>query len=150
MTVLSLTPEVVINYKTSIEYFFKRNITDEKFFHPHELSYSGLLREVSNNPKNFYVFFMDIDNVIGYGLLRGWQEEYEIPSLGIMIDITQRGSGVSKNLMLHLESAAQIKGANQIRLTVYKENINAIALYNKLGYIFSDKNDNELIGIKNF
>lgn len=150
MIVLKLTPDVICEYKSSIEHFFQRNIIDKNFFHPHELSYNGIFKEVTDNPKNYYVFFMDIDNVLGYGLLRGWQERYEIPSLGIMIDITQRRKGISENLMWHLESAAQIKGAKKIRLTVYKENNKAISLYNKLGYTFSDKNENELIGIKTF
>jgi ribosomal protein S18 acetylase RimI-like enzyme len=148
MIVLKLTPDVVCDYRNSIEHFFQRNIADKNFFHPHELSYPGLLNEIADNPKNYYVFFMDIDNVLGYGMLRGWQEGYEIPSLGILIDIAQRGKGISKNLMWHLESVAQIKKSPKIRLTVFKQNKNAIALYNKLGYIFSDKNENELVGIK--
>jgi len=60
-----------------------------------------------------------------------------------------RGMGISKVLMDHLESMAQINGAKKIRLTVYKENKPAIYLYNKWRYIFSDKNEKELIGIKN-
>lgn len=150
MIVLPLTIEVILDYKSSIEHFFQRNISDKKFFHPHELSYSGLLKEISDNPKNYYVFFMDIDNILGYGMLRGWQEGYEIPNLGIMVDITRRRTEISKELMWHLESGAQIKGARKIRLTVYKENLAAIYLYDKLGYKFIDKNEKELVGIKEF
>lgn len=150
MKAIPLTPRVIHHYKNSIEYFFEKNIQDENFFHPHELSYQGILEEVTINYKNYYVFFMDEDNILGYGMLRGWQEGYEIPSLGIIIDIDHRGMGISKVLMDHLESMAQINGAKKIRLTVYKENQKAISLYNKLGYIFSEKNEEELIGIKNF
>jgi len=136
-------------FKDKIDEFFKRNEKDYEFFHPHKFSYFSLLNEVLQHDKDYYVFLMDNDNVVGYGLLRGWQEGYEIPSLGIMIDVDFRGKGFSSQMMQHLHEIAKTKGSDKIRLTVYKENKTAICLYNKLGYEFSDKNENELVGIKN-
>ena len=89
----------------------------------------------------------DENKIIGYGLLRGWDEGYDIPSLGIMIDSSYRGKGLSYQMMEYLHKAAKEKNASQIRLTVYKQNNKAISLYKKLGYTFSEKNEEELIGI---
>jgi ribosomal protein S18 acetylase RimI-like enzyme len=149
ITVLTLTPDTILNLKNLIEDFFERNNKDEIFFHPHRLSYDGILTELQNNPKNYYVFFINLNSILGYGLLRGWQEGYDIPSLGIIIDINERGKGLSMKVMHHLENIAKSKNAKKIRLSVFKENKKAVSLYNKLGYIFSDKNEKELIGIKN-
>jgi len=42
-----------------------------------------------------------------------------------MIDVNQRGKGISKELMYHLESIAQIKGAKKIRLTVISKKVSS-------------------------
>jgi len=148
MNFLQLTPYNLNEYKTSIDHFFRRNYDDYKFFHPHDFSYFGLLNEVIIKNKDYYVFLMDTDNIAGYGMLRGWQEGYDIPSLGIMTDVNYRGRGISSQVMKHLHEIAENRGSKKIRLTVYKENKIAVSLYNKLGYEFSDKNENELVGIK--
>jgi len=109
----------------------------------------GILQEVIKKEKDYFVFLMDIDTIVSYGMLRGWQEGYEIPSLGIMTDINYRGQGISTKMMDHLHEIAKNRNCERIRLTVYKENQIAISIYNKLGYEFTDKNDTELIGIKN-
>jgi ribosomal protein S18 acetylase RimI-like enzyme len=147
MIFVQITPHFIGNFISSINHFFERNKESFTFFHPHEFSYSGLWSEVKKE-KDYYVFLMDVDTIAGYGMLRGWEEGYEIPSLGIMTDINYRGKGIAFQMMEHLHEVAKQRGAKKIRLTVYKENKAAVPLYNKLGYIFSDKNKNELIGIK--
>lgn len=129
--------------------FFNRNRQSYVFFHPHDFSYKGLQNEISLHTKDYYVFIVDnIFEIIGYGMLRGWSEGYEIPSLGILIDINHRGKGFSTLLMNHLHKIAKERNASKIRLTVYKENKNAISLYKKMGYVLSNKNKKELEGIK--
>jgi [ribosomal protein S18]-alanine N-acetyltransferase len=143
-----VTPYIIGNYISSINHFFERNQESYSFFHPHEFSYIGLWNEIINKKKDYYVFLIDADTIAGYGMLRGWDEGFEIPSLGILTDINYRGQGISSKIMDHLHEIAKKEGSDKIRLTVYKENKIAISLYNKLGYVFSDKNENELIGIK--
>lgn len=144
-----VTPSWIDDYRTSVNHFFQRNEESYHFFHPHQFSYIGLLQEIIKRDKDYYVFFMDIDNIASYGMLRGWSEGYDIPSLGIMTDVNYRGEGISKLMMDHLHEIAKQKNCERIRLKVYKENIKAISLYNKLGYQFFDhENGKELVGIK--
>jgi ribosomal protein S18 acetylase RimI-like enzyme len=86
-------------------------------------------------------------SVLAYGLLRGWDEGYDIPSLGIAIAPAARGRGLARPFMHFLHAAAKQRGARQIRLTVYRSNERAVELYRRLGYVFSPKNDQELVGL---
>ncbi len=148
MNFIQITPYFIGNYISSINHFFERNEKDYTFFHPHGFSYFGLWEEIVKKEKDYFVFLMDVDTIAGYGMLRGWQEGFEIPSLGIMTDINYRGQGISSKMMDHLHRVAKERGAERIRLAVYKENKIAISLYNKLGYEFLDKNEKEFMGIK--
>ena len=148
MIFYQITPSFIEDYKSSINHFFQRNERDYEFFHPHVFSYLCLLQEILKREKDYFVFLMDTDTITSYGMLRGWSEGYEIPSLGIMTDINYRGKGISLKMMDHLHEIARGKNCERIRLTVYKENQAAVSLYNKLGYQFFDKNEKELVGIK--
>lgn len=149
MKILSLSIYNIESLKTSIEQFFINNIEDYAFFSPHEYSFNGIIKVMKTNPKDYFCFLIDEDIIAGYGLLRGWSEGYDIPSLGIMIDANYRGKNLSKLLMNHLHQIAIDKGSKKIRLRVYKENLRAISLYNNLGYTLSDYNKDTFVGFKN-
>lgn len=149
MKFIHLTLSNIESLKSSIEKFFVNNKESYEFFSPHEYSYEGLLKEITFKPKDYFVFLMDSDIIAGYGLLRGWSEGYDIPSLGIIIDINYRGKNLSSMIMEHLHQICIDKGAKKVRLRVYKQNFKAISLYNKIGYTLTDYDKDTLIGFKN-
>ena len=69
-----------------------------------------------------------------------------MPSLGIALSSEARGSGLARAFMLFLHSAARLRGASRIRLTVFRNNVRAVALYRSLGYRFETKNSEEDVG----
>lgn len=128
--------------------FFKclKSSGDEQYFHPHPLTKEEAHKRVSYSGKDLYYVLMGDDKVLGYGMLRGWDEGYEIPSLGIAIRPSARGLGLGKLLMQFLHVAAHCKGAKRIRLKVYPDNTIAVKLYESLGYIFQNKEAEQLLG----
>ena len=76
-------------------------------------------------------------------MLRGWDEGYAIPSLGIYVAPALRGTGAARLLMQYLHLCAKLSGATQIRLKVYRGNISATKLYQSLGYVFEKPDDPE-------
>ena len=148
MNFIQLFEDNIDFFQKEIDDFFEINKDDYEFFHPHSLTWGDLKNIIFTKSKDSYVLMVEDGEVAGYGLLRGWDEGYDIPSLGIMISRNYRGKGYSSILMNELHSIAKKVGSKKIRLTVFKENKKAISLYNKLGYEFSDKNEKELIGIK--
>lgn len=94
-------------------------------------------------------FGLRIDaRVVGYGILRGWDEGYSTPSLGIYLLPELRGTGAARLLMQHLHVASQLSGASNIRLKVYPENVPALGLYRAMGYSFDESlsADGQLLG----
>jgi ribosomal-protein-alanine N-acetyltransferase len=121
----------------------------EKFFHPHPLTAEEAVALANYSGRDFYCVMLQADAIIGYGMLRGWDEGYAIPSLGIAIDPLLQGRGYSHLLMDFLHTAARGRGATQVRLKVDPQNHRAIKLYRSLGYEFQKEKeeDGQLIGL---
>jgi ribosomal-protein-alanine N-acetyltransferase len=120
---------------------------DERSFHPHPLTEAEAARVARNAGGDVYSIAIAGDRVVGYGLLRGWDEGYVVPSLGIAVHPTARGLGVGRALMIHLHEEARKRNAPSIRLKVYPTNTPALALYESLGYVFDGGEDNgQLVG----
>lgn len=123
-----------------------RDAGDEDFFHPHALTAEEAVARANYSGRDFYCIMLQGDNVIGYGMLRGWDEGYAIPSLGIALDPSVRGRGYSRVLMNFLHDHARQRGAAKVRLKVNLKNRAAIELYRSLGYVFESPTDQNLIG----
>jgi ribosomal protein S18 acetylase RimI-like enzyme len=120
---------------------------DHAFFHPHPMTDEEAHRLCAYGGRDLYYVACAGTDVLAYGLLRGWDEGYEIPSLGIAIHPEARGRGLARPFMAFLHAAAKARGATKIRLTVYNDNQRAVELYRRLGYQFEAKNDRELVGL---
>lgn len=119
---------------------------DETYFHPHPLTTDAAARIVSYQGKDVYVVAMLDDEMVGYGMLRGWDEGYEVPSLGLAVAPQKRGMGVGEWLMGALHDLARSSGADRVRLSVSEENEPARRLYEHLGYEFSHPRDGVEVG----
>jgi [ribosomal protein S18]-alanine N-acetyltransferase len=71
---------------------------------------------------------------VAYGMLRGWDEGYAIPYLGVAVRSGQERRGLGRLMMAHLHEEAARRGVGQVRLRVHPENGAARALYLSLGY----------------
>jgi RimJ/RimL family protein N-acetyltransferase len=117
-----------------------------KQFHPHPFS-ADVAAQVCQDPGlDWHFGLLDRDRLVAYGLLRGWNEGYEVPSLGIYVVPDVRGTGVSRLMMHYLHVAARVRGATRIRLKVYAGNVAALRLYQSLGYAFVQSEGEQLVG----
>lgn len=119
----------------------------ERWFHPHPLTAEEATKRASYAGLDFYCVVVKENAVIGYGMLRGWEDGYQIPSLGIVMDSAWRGRGYGRLLMEFLHAVARQRCASQIRLKTYADNACALALYRKLGYVFQGEEKGQLVGI---
>ena len=140
-----------VGMEQSLAEFFNHLVIsgENRFFHPHPFDDESVRKITQHEGKDLYYAILVDDKILGYGMLRGWDAGYEIPSLGIVIHPKVRGMGLGKSLMLFLHAASKYRGSKQIRLKVYPENKFARKLYQELGYIFQGEEDNQLIGILN-
>lgn len=119
------------------------------YFHPHPFSEAEAERICRYGGKDIYVGLRCDGGFLGYGMLRGWDKGFTVPSLGIYVVPELRGTGAARLLMHYMHLVARLSGARQIRLKVYKENTSALGLYQSMGYVFTESNDpeNQLVGI---
>lgn len=137
--------KVTMNNVEGVEQFFRRN--NFEYFSPHK-DISNLTKEIYNAKLDLYYVIEHNSKIIGYGILRGMDEGYTFPSLGIGIDRGFQGIGLGSLLMQFLESECRLRGYYKIRLRVYKANVVARNLYEKLGYIFKECDEETLEGVK--
>jgi ribosomal-protein-alanine N-acetyltransferase len=126
-----------------------RNDDTQGYFHPHPLNNTQAEKLANYDGEDLYYLMMCGKGAIGYGMLRGWDEGFGIPSLGLAIHPAYRGKGLGLLFMHFLHAAAQCRGANSVRLTVSKSNVSAIRLYEKLGYELDLDTDDRYIGFFN-
>jgi ribosomal-protein-alanine N-acetyltransferase len=119
---------------------------DHRRFQPHPFTDEVLERLVRQKGRDFYCVMVEGDRVLAYGMLRGWDEGYEVPSLGIAVHPASRKEGVGRAMMQFLHDSARARGAARVRLRVLEDNAAAIALYEQVGYRFAAKEEGYLVG----
>ena len=129
--------------------FFKCSDTEDtrRNFHPFEFSEEALEKKFSAINKDlFFGVFAENNKMIGFGMLRGWDEGYTTPSLGIAMHPNFRNQGLGRDFMEFLHNQAKAKGATKVRLKVYLGNTGARNFYESLEYSFTDEENSQLIG----
>jgi [ribosomal protein S18]-alanine N-acetyltransferase len=119
-----------------------------RFFHPHPLTrhHAGRLCAAATKCKDKYWLARQEGTLVGYSMLRGWEEGYAIPSFGGCVRTAARGLGLGHLLLAHAIEEARAAGARRLRLSVCRANQRAIHLYDKFGFVFENKNPHELVG----
>jgi phosphomannomutase/ribosomal protein S18 acetylase RimI-like enzyme len=117
-----------------------------KNFHPHPFNEDQARKIAQYQGQDLYLGLFQQEELIGYGMLRGLDAGYKIPSLGIYLAPAARGRGLSIKLMQALHNAAREFNAPSIRLKVYPDNIAAVNLYKNMGYFFPSEEDGQLVG----
>jgi len=134
----------------SVRLFFQELAGDSEtvsVFHPHLFTPEQAVKIAHYNGLDYYAAVLLDDRMVGYGMLRGWDEGYEIPSLGLVISASFRGLGLGHLMMNYLHTVVRLRGAKTIMLKVYKENETAARLYRQMGYVLSDLNEREWKGL---
>jgi ribosomal-protein-alanine N-acetyltransferase len=120
---------------------------DDRWFHPHPFTAEEAARLCAYQGRDLYYAAVAGDQVLAYGMLRGWDEGYETPSLGIAVHPDARGLGLARTFMGFLHVAASFQGARKVRLKVYPDNGAARRLYESLGYQLESTADGQLMGV---
>ena len=119
---------------------------EERFFLPHPLTPAQAAQVANYQGPDLYTVALHDDKAIAYGLLRGWDEGYETPSLGISVHPNYRGVGIGLALMHYLHAAAALRGCEMIRLRVHQDNDRARRIYQEMGYRFEESREGFLTG----
>ncbi len=122
----------------------------DKLFHPHAFTSEIAHKLCHRTGEDEYFILIEHERIVAYGMLRGWDDGYKIPSLGLCIDPAEQRKGYGTFMMHHLIAAAKSKNSPQIMLTVKMQNQVAIALYRKFGFEFTPLDNSTLKGLLAF
>jgi ribosomal protein S18 acetylase RimI-like enzyme len=110
-------------------------------FHPHPLTSDAAREKAAYSGKDSYFILLERGEILAYAMLRGWDEGYEVPSLGVAIHPDVQNLGFGRLMMDFLRAVALRRGAKKIRLRVYPDHQAAVALYRSLGYEMTREKD---------
>lgn len=132
----------------SLTRFFAEIVSngDDAVFHPHPLTSSEASRLCNSLSLDQYFVAISGGEISAYGMLRGWDEGFAEPSLGIAVRPGARKKGHGKLLAEFLLEQARYRGAESIRLTVYAENFAACGLFARLGFAYEPHSQGRLLG----
>lgn len=146
---ITLTINSLGNHRDGAGDLFEALARSEPHFHPHAMTREFAATHAWLNDVYDVMVVEPCSEVIAYGILRGWDAGYKRPSLGIAVAAEYRGRGLGRAMMEHLHCTARLRGATEVRLKVYPENIGAKNLYTSLGYEWlPDLEVGQLVGIK--
>lgn len=116
--------------------FFELNNRDEvrRFFHPFPMT-SSTAAVLLQTARNDLFFGMEVgDSLVAFSMLRGWDDDFDIPSFGIVVDFDHQGRGLGRCLTEWTLRWADLIGCAKVRLTSYLENQAACRLYTNFGF----------------
>ena len=117
--------------------FFKNNDVPQviRQFNPFPMT-AEMARIIAKDPRHnhYYGAFLG-DRMVGFSMLRGWDEDYSVPSFGILIDRDFHERGLGSRMTLFTIREARRLGCRRIRLTVYSSNVKAFQLYISHGFV---------------
>jgi len=118
---------------------------DDTFFRPHPFTRDEAGRIANQAGRDTYALLVEDGRAVACGLLRGWDEGYTVPSLGIAVRTSAQGRGLGRLMMAHLHAEAGRRGATMVRLRVHPDNVKARRLYESLGYTYAGEDRGELV-----
>jgi ribosomal protein S18 acetylase RimI-like enzyme len=117
--------------------FFERNAVPavEGTFDPFPLSAKQARAIASRTGKDLYYALLLAGAMVGFSMLRGFDEGYEEPSFGIFVDHHHQGEGLGRRLTSWTIEQAWSIDCPAVRLSVYSHNKAAKRIYDSLGFI---------------
>jgi ribosomal-protein-alanine N-acetyltransferase len=134
--------------ESEIAQFYERLAAEgvDRTFHPHSFDAAEARRRATYAGLDEYHVALHDGVIVAYGMLRGWDEGYVVPSLGIAVDTQWQRRGIGRQMLLFLHEIARARGASSVRLRVYQDNHAALPLYQAAGYTFTEEAPGVLIG----
>lgn len=124
-----------------------RSNGDDGLFYPHALSDEVARHLCQHTGLDQYYVATAEGIIVGYGMLRGWDAGYSLPSIGVAVHPNRRLQGVAESLMRGLIRQARNRGAPHLRLTVADDRVRFIRFLKRYGFAFKPFKPGRLLGM---
>ena len=107
---------------------------DDTFFHPHPFSPEYAETLCAYQGRDYYGMGFCAGEIVGYAMLRGWDEGFSRPTVGIYIRPKWRKKGLASLMLQLLLPEAKQRGATEVMAKVYAENTPSRKAFASAGY----------------
>lgn len=104
-------------------------------FIPFEMNLQNLKSIIEQADKDLFIGVFVAKKAAGFFMLRGFDNGYEIPSYGVWISKQYANKGLAKLTLQHSIAICRMSGVKKIMLKFHPENIIAMKMYKKFGFI---------------
>ena len=124
----------MITYREANAFDLPVFVSLDKELFPYSPWSASQYREEFSSPTRYFVVAIDEQqSIVGYaGVFAPGEAEADILTVGVVPE--QRGKGIAKALMAQITDWAKSQGTTAMMLEVKVDNVEAIGLYESLGY----------------
>ncbi|HRR06157.1 MAG TPA: GNAT family N-acetyltransferase [Victivallales bacterium] len=115
------------------------------FFNPFEFDKENLISLVLSSKLDYYFLMIYNHKIVGFFMIRGFDEGFDIPSYGVWIHPDYNNKGLAKLSLSYTISLLKLKSKNKVMLKVHPSNLAAKKIYESSGFYLShtdEKNKN--------
>lgn len=106
-----------------------------RFFYPFGFDRAAVSAVLARRGLDVFTGLYWQGRMVGFFMLRGWNEGYEVPAFGIIIDEKFRGHGLEMLCLDAAKAICRLRGAVRIMLKMHPENISAKGVARKIGFV---------------
>ena len=116
-----------------------------QYFRPFDFGLASIRELLMKAQNDIFMGIFWGENLAGFFFLRGWDEGYDIPAYGVVIDQEFRCIGLGSLTLNAAKTLCKLRHVPRVMLKVHPNNLAARHLYEAAGFIQSGsdpKNDN--------
>lgn len=105
------------------------------FFRPFDFNQASICHMLLNREQDVFMGMFWQGRLVGFFMLRGWDEGYEVPAYGALIDEAHSGYGLATLSLRIAKAISKLSRAPRIMLKVHQANTRAKSLFERAGFI---------------
>lgn len=106
-----------------------------RFFHPFGYAESAIADALARQGQDVFMGLFWREQVVGFFMLRGWDEGYEVPAFGILIDEQYRGHGLEMAALDMAKVICRLRNVSRLMIKMHPDNISAKGVARKTGFV---------------
>jgi ribosomal-protein-alanine N-acetyltransferase len=133
---ITIRPLQAADYESLARFFDENNRPEiTRHFHPFALSPETARELACAKHSDRYYIALRGAAVVALSMLRGWDEGYEVPSFGVIVDHRLHNRGVGARMTEFTLGEARRLGCARVRLSVFASNPAAVRVYAARGFV---------------
>ncbi|MGH9903498.1 MAG: GNAT family N-acetyltransferase [Pyrinomonadaceae bacterium] len=106
-----------------------------RYFTPFAFDRETVSRTLARRDQDVFTGFYWRSRLVGFFMLRGWDEGYDVPAYGVLVDEQFGGYGLATVSLRMAKAVCKLSGAPRIMLKVHPANERARRIFERAGFV---------------